>query len=271
MAFCYIDGQFMDIKDARLPVTDLALQRGVAVFDSIRSYAGRPFAMAPHLERLFESARLSGIACAFSEEEIGGIVREGLFRMPGDGLAKVFLTGGDVEEFGSFPRPRLLVLFSEVAPPPEEFFTKGAALSILPEERSLHRVKSINYMIPCINHAPGTFEPLYCGGGEITESATSSFFAVAGNNLITAPGHRVLRGITREIVIDLARRDGFNVEFRCLPLSELTHLDEAFITGSVKEITPVTMVGETMIGDGVPGPVTRRIYELFRENIPLYL
>lgn len=271
MILCHMNGVFIDSKDAALPVTDLALQRGIAVFDSIRSYGGRPFALSAHLERFFESARLSKITLPYSADEIAAVVRDGLSRIEGDGLAKVFLTGGDIEKYGTFPSPRFFALFSPVPPTPSEFFTKGVSLSMLPEERQLVGIKSINYMNPCLSHLPGTFEALYCPDGEITESATSSFFAVTKDNLITAPDHRVLRGVTREIVVDLARREGLNVELRCLPVGELAHIDEAFITGSVKEITPVTGIGDAVVGDGLPGAVTKRIYELFRESIPLRL
>ncbi len=271
MVFCFMNGVFLDGDQATLPVSDLALQRGVAVFDTVRSYDGRPFALKAHLERLSNSARLARIAEPLSTEEIGDIVREGLSRIEGDGLAKIFLTGGDVEEFGSFPSPRFLALFSPVAPIPEEFFTKGIALSLLHEERQLFRIKSINYMNAYRNHLPGTFEALHCVDGEITESATSSFFGVAKDNLITAPDHRVLRGITREILIDLARKEGYNVEYRCLTLDELPDLTEAFITGSVKEVTPVTRIGDTIIGGGAPGAVTKRMYELFKESVPNHL
>ncbi len=271
MVFCFMNGVFLDGDQAALPVSDLALQRGVAVFDSVRSYGGRPFALSAHLERFSNSARLSRIAMPLSSDEIGDIVREGLSRFEGDALAKIFLTGGDVEEYGSFPSPRFLAIFSPVAPVPEEFFTKGVALSLLPEARQLFRVKSINYMNAYKNHLPGTFEALHCADGEITESATSSFFGVAMDNLITAPDHRVLRGITREVVIGLAREEGLNVEYRCMKLDELPDLTEAFITGSVKEVTPVTKVGDTVIGNGNPGPVTRRVYELFKEHLPRHL
>ncbi len=271
MMLCYMNGVFLDGDQAALPVSDLALQRGVAVFDSVRSYDGRPFALSAHLERLENSAALSRIPVPLSAGEIADIVREGLSRIGGDALAKIFLTGGDFEENGTFPSPRFLVLFSPVTPVPEEFYTKGIALSLLPEERELFRVKSINYMKSLTKHIPGTFEALHCAGGEITESATSSFFGVAGDNIITAPDHRVLRGVTREILIGLARKEGFNVELRCLHLDELPDITEAFITGSVKEVTPVTRIGDLVIGDGLPGTVTVRMLALFRQNIPLFL
>lgn len=271
MSFCYLNGKFIEGGQAALPLSDLAIQRGIAVFDTVRTYNGRPYALPAHLERLAESARLSRIAFPVPIEEIGSIIREGASQIQGDSLAKPFITAGDDETDGTFPHSRLFILFSPLAPTPEKVYTKGIALSILSEERQLFRIKSINYMVPFSNRVPGTFEPLYCPRGEITESATSSFFAVAGENIITAPDHRILRGITREILIDLARKEGLNVEMRCLHLDELKCATETFITGSVKEVAPVVKIGSTIIGDGTPGLMTSRLLRLFRKNIHLHL
>lgn len=271
MSFCYFNDEFVEGSRAALPLSDLALQRGIAVFDAIRSYGGRPFAMERHLERLAESARLSGISLPLPPEDMAAVIREGASRIPGDSLAKPFLTAGDSEENGTFPNPRFFVLFSSLSPVPGEVYSRGLALSLLPDERQLPRIKSINYMTPFCHREAGTFEPLYCPGGEITESATSSFFSVAGDNIITAPDHRVLRGITREIIMEIARKNGLNVELRCLHLDELECVSEAFITGSVKEVAPVVKVGERVVGGGTPGPVTRKLMDLFREQIRLYL
>lgn len=264
MSLCYFNGSFLSTDSAALPVTDLAFQRGIAVFDTVRTYSGRPFALSRHLDRLAFSAAASHIALPVPLDEMGDIVREGVSRSPGDSLAKIFLTGGDVERDGTFPFSRLLVLFAPLTPIPEEVYTKGVALSLLPQERHFHLVKSINYMVPFSSRRPDTFEPLYCPVGEITESATSSFFAVRDGLLVTAPDSRVLRGITREIVLDLARNEGIEAEMRCPRLEELPSFSEAFVTGSVKEVAPVVKIGDATIGAGTPGPLTIRLLHLFR-------
>ncbi len=267
MSLCYCNASFVPIESAVLPVSDLAFQRGIAVFDTVRTYSGRPFALSRHLERLAFSAALSHITLPLPLDEIGDIIREGVSRFPGDSLAKVFITGGDVERDGTFPFPRLLVLFTPLSPVPEEVYTKGVALSLLPEERHFHPVKSINYMLPFSSRSAGTFEPLYCPGGEITESATSSFFAVRDGLLVTAPDSRVLRGITREIIIEIARENELPVELRCPALEEISSFSEAFVTGSVKEVAPVVKIGALTVGRGSPGPVTLRLLDLFRKTV----
>ena len=267
MSLCYFNGSFLSADSAALPITDLAFQRGIAVFDTVRTYSGRPFALSRHLERLAFSAAASHIALPVPLDEIGDIVREGVSRFSGDSLAKVFITGGDVERDGTFPFSRLLILFAPLAAIPEEVYTKGVALSLLPVERHFHFVKSINYMVPFSSRCAGTFEPLYCPGGEITESATSSFFAVKDGILVTAPDSRVLRGITREIVLEIAGGNGLRVELRCPTLEEIASFSEAFVTGSVKEVAPVVKIGDLAVGEGIPGPITLRLLDLFRKAV----
>lgn len=271
MTVCYFNGEFTEGTLPGLPLSDLALHRGIAVYDTIRIYGGRPFAMVRNLERFSESAALCRMALPLAAGKIASIVREGASRVKSDGLAKIFLTGGDVEKNGTFPKPRFFAIFSPLKAAPQKTYVQGLALSVLPLEREFFRAMTINYLVPFVHKTADACEPLHCPGGEITESATASFFAVAGDNIITAPAHRILRGITREIVIEIAREKGMNVETRCLNLEELPHITEAFITESVLEIAPVVKIGDSVVGDGKPGPVTAKLAKLFKEIIPLHL
>ncbi len=268
MTVCYFNGEFSEGTLPGLPLSDLALHRGIAVYDAVRIYGGRPFSTGRSLERFFESAKLCRINLSLSADEIASVVKEGASRISGDGLAKIFLTGGDVEKNGTFPKPRFYALFSALKAAPKKTYAQGLALSLLPLEREFFKAMTINYLVPFINKTSDTYEPLHCPGGEITEAASASFFAVSGENIITAPDYRVLRGITREIVIEIARENGMNVETRCLNLEELPYITEAFITESVLEIAPVVRIGETAVGEGKPGPVTARLARLFKEAIP---
>jgi len=105
MSFCYFNGEFIEGARAALPFSDLAIQRGIAVFDSIRTYGGRPFAMDRHLERLAESARLSGINLPVPPEDMVSVIREGASRIPGDSIAKPFLTAGMSKRTAPSPIP----------------------------------------------------------------------------------------------------------------------------------------------------------------------
>jgi len=277
MSLCYYRGKFMPTEECSLPVTDLLIQRGIGVFDSIRTYGERPFAMPQHIERLAGSARRCGIEADHIIETLPDVIRQGLkhsLAPKGDKVIKPYITGGTVNNRGHFPKPDFFVLFEEVHSLTEDEISNGVSLKPVYMERPYPEAKSTNYLfgyIPMSDAKASDFEALYIVNGEITESATSSFFLCKDGRVITAPVGRVLRGITREILLTLLRENGFTVEERCPLEKELADADEAFISGSVKEVLPIVRVGEQVIGRGTPGPATARIRHLFLSNIHRWL
>ncbi|MDR3231170.1 MAG: aminotransferase class IV [Synergistaceae bacterium] len=273
MRLCYVNGRFVSPSEALLPVTDLIIQRGIGVFESISTHRRRALMLTPHLERLLTGAKNSYIHPPLGIGEMREIVREGVARLDGELLIKVYLSGGDVfDRVRGFTDPRFFVTFEELELPPASFYENGIRLEPVDDEREDPATKSIDYrraytLSPHDEHA----EILYCPGGEITESGHSSFFLCVGNTLATAPLPRVLKGTTRQAIIDLARRVELNVEERCPLLTELPQATEAFITGSVKKILPVVRVGSQIIGDGHPGPWTKRLFDLYLEHIEEWL
>ena len=272
MTLCYHEGQFRPLEDTFVPLSDLAVQRGIGVFESIRTYDRRPFAPGPHLERLARSAEQAGIECRSLIPRIGEILREGLAREDtprGEVLIKPYITGGDLREEGRFPKPRLFVVFEPLHPTDPNQYQEGVALQPASMERPFPLIKSINYLFGYIPVAgmEGVFETLYCPGGEITESSSSNFFLCVEGKLVTAPVGRVLSGVTRGIVLHLAREGGFKVEERCPRVTELEKAEEAFLTGSLKEILGVVRIGGRRIGKGTPGPVTQHLHRLFRASL----
>ena len=273
---CYMDGRFLPAEEARLPVTDLIIQRGIGVFEVIATYRGRPLMLTSHLERLMASAASSRIRPPLTMEKMKEIVREGIaLALPDveDELqVKVYLSGGDAfDSEKGFTAPRFFVIFEELSLPPQGLYERGAVLEPVPAGRDNPTVKSVDYRTSYSLSRRNALEVLYCPGGEITESAHSSFFLVLGGVLITAPLSRVLNGTARAAVIELARLDGLTVEERPPLLSELPRAEEAFITGSVKKVMPVTQIGDQIIGDGRPGPVTLRLSELYLRRLDEWL
>ena len=279
MSICYMNGEWKPAGECTLPVTDLAIQRGVGVFDSIRYYGGTAMAVTAHIDRIKESARIAGINVEDGTiiSDLTRAVREGGKRpdLPENGncLAKLYITGGDIDNHGLFPSPRYFVLL-EKGPDilPEEYET-GIALQPTTERRPYPLLKSINYLFGLMQQAgrDDVLECLYCPDGYVTETLRSSFFICKDGKIITAPLGQVLGGVTRNIVVDLARENGFDVEERSPGVSELPVCDEAFITSSWKEVMPVVRIGETRIADGKPGPVAARLLKLYRENFVKWL
>ncbi len=274
-----MDGVFRPLNGATLPVSDLIIQRGVGVFESIPTVNGRPLCMSAHIERLTVSAKASTIELPVAPDEIKSIIREGLARLgrvePGrETLIRPYITGGDdFDELKGFRHPRFFILFEDAKRPPEELYERGVLLWPLDMARRSPETKSVDYMTSYSLEARenGAFEVLYCPGGEITEGAHSSFFLVRDGELVTAPLSRVLSGTTRRIVIELARRNGIRVLESAALLAELPGYQEAFLTGSLKGILPVVRVGANVIGDGRPGAVTRRLREIYASGISEWL
>ena len=279
MVICYYNGKFAPMPECTLPMTDLAIQRGVGTFETIRIYNGVPFAMAQHLERLAGSTEGAGIKAGAIIAKLPEIIREGLARpeIKGyDGVVKPYITGGDVNDKGTFPTPRFFVVFDEnIHKPTNEERKNGIALEPNRVARPYPLIKSTNYLfgfIPLSKASQTNFESLYITPeGEITEAMSSNFFLCKEGKLITAPVGRVLKGVTRDIVITLARENGFTVEERCPREEELAQADEAFITGTVKEVLPVVRVGSQKIGTGRPGPAVQRLQHIFLQNMPRWM
>jgi branched-chain amino acid aminotransferase len=274
MTICYADGRFTEIEKASLPLSDLAFQRGVGVFETIRIYDGHPMAMTNHLQRLADSARGCRIALPLEIEEMKKIIREGAARYPKNGRARPFITGGDIlDREKGFTSPRFFVFFEPLDAPSQSSYMEGVALHPVNASRPMPSIKSINYLgsyLP-LTDDPKALEILYCPDGHITESSHSNAFMVAGGKIITAPLDRVLGGTMRNMAIEIAKDEGFTVLERCPLVEELPKCAEFFITGSVKEILPVVRVGNTCIGTGKPGLVSAHLRKIYLENLERWL
>ena len=273
LLLCYINGQFVSQESAKLPVTDLIIQRGVGVFEVIATYNSRPLLLTPHLERLKASADSAKIKFNLDLNNLKNIIREGIKRAGGEVRVKVYLTGGDSfdELTGEFINPRLFILFEQLEVPSQEQYEKGVTLEPVAYGRKDPTVKSVDYRSSYMISQPDAYEVLYCPDGEITETGHSSFFLVVNNKLVTAPLSRVLKGTTRQAILEIAKRENIIIEERCPLWSELAEAGEAFITGSSKKVVPVVKVGNIKIGDGKPGALTRRIYDLYIKHIENWL
>ena len=269
---CFIDGKFVGPDEALLPISDLIIQRGVGVFEAFASFGGKSLMLTPHMERFIASAKSSGISNLPDIEYMKGIVREGIAKVGKDVRIRTFLTGGDYfdQEEACFPEPRFFVIFDDAGLITEEARERGVILEPVSFGRDNPEVKSVNYRAT-YKMPREAYDILYCPGGEITECGHSNFFLIRDNKIITAPLSRVLKGTTRSAVIELARSEGCTLEERCPLWSELTGASEAFITGSMKLIVPAVKIGGITIGDGKPGKITRRLFELYRKYMERWL
>ncbi|MBI5588940.1 MAG: aminotransferase class IV [Deltaproteobacteria bacterium] len=275
MDIYYVDGKFVPSDEAVIPVTDLAILRGLGAFDFMRTYAGKPFCLRAHLERLEASTRKIGLQFPWTMDTLVQLVMETLSRNSHkESNVRIIITGGSSPDFmNPQGNPRLIIMVSPLPEMPEKWYSDGIHVITQMAERPLAGAKSINYVQASLAletaRQKGAQEAVYMvPQGLVLEGTTSNVFAITAGRLIT-PGRGILPGITRQVILDLARSH-FSVEIRDVFLSELLEADEVFICGTNKGIVPVVQVDDTVIGNGKPGPKTRLLIRSFPDFVLTY-
>lgn len=272
----YIDGNFVDDAAASVSVKDIIVLRGFGVFDFMITYNKCPFHLKEHVQRLESSAKIIGLDLKHSTAEICAIVEETAIRNRhhDESNIRIVYTGG-VSEDGVTPQGNgiLMVMVTPKPDQPDWWYTKGAKVITVDMERVIPPAKSTNYLTAVYSLQQAmkqqAIEAVYVDrSNRILEGTTSNFYFFKGDTLVTPPDG-ILPGITRSVVLDLAKGH-FEVELRDIDRSELTAMEEVFITSSNKEVAPIIKVDDLTIADGAPGKNTRKIMRLFRDYTDAY-
>lgn len=276
----YIDGKFFDEKTAKLSVFDHGLLYGDGVFEGIRAYNGRVFKLAEHIERLFYSAHALllkiPLSAAQMTEAVVQTCRRNNIR---DGYIRLVVTRG-VGSLGLNPytckRPSVIIIADKIQLYPIEKYQRGLDLITVPTTRNLHSalnpaIKSLNYL----NNILAKIEALNGGceeavmlnaQGFVAECTGDNIFVVKGGQLSTPPlSAGALYGITRAVVLQLARENGLTVSEPDLTRYDLFNADECFLTGTGAEIIAAVKIDGRVIGKGKPGPVTAKLIKCYHE------
>ena len=265
----YFDNQFVSSENVSYPSSDLGLQRGFGVFETMRAEGGVIFQADLHLDRLRNSARLISLPYPWEDGELRTIWHEGLTRNHLDQAGiKVIITGGSSNFLAQQEPPRLLIQFRELHGHPEELYLKGAGLRTSHLVRELPAVKSLNYLSSVIAwraaQAEGDHEGLFIGpDDEVRECTTANVFFVH-DQVVSTPSAHILAGTTRQLVLRLAETAGLRVEVRTVPLTEAVRADEVFITSVNRRIMPAVSIDGQTIGAGTIGPITKQLTTAFR-------
>ena len=268
----YVDGQFVAASEAVIPVDDLAIMRGLGVFDLLRTLNGKPLFLQEHIMRLEDSASRIGIALPWPRPELIRVVMETLHRNSfKESNIRIVVTAGSSPDFLTPQgKPRLLVLVTPAPELPSGWYTAGVKIITFLSERNIPGAKSIDYVPATIAlrqaRDQDAIEAVYVDrNGRVLEGTTSNLFAFFSGTLVT-PNSGILSGVTRKAVLDLAAKLG-PVDLRDLSLVELLTADEVFITGTNKMIVPAVQVDDTVIGDGRPGRHTQNLMDALRIKI----
>ncbi len=268
----YIDGEFVPENKAFIPVDDLAVLRGFGVCDLMRTYNGKPYFLNEHIKRLENSAKEIGLELPWSCDDMVKIVLETLKKNKtiNEANIRIVITGGSSPDFITpHGNPRLLVLVTRIPLLPASWYEKGVKVITLPIERDIPGAKSISYIPATMAlkkaKKENAVEALYVDRhGFVRECATSNFFAFINHRLVT-PDRDVLKGITRQVVLDISK-DLFDIELRQLPLDEVLKADEVFITGTNKGVVPVVRIDDTIIDGGRPGKNTAKVIKALNDH-----
>ena len=278
MATIWLDGAWHDRDTAKVPVFDHGLLYGDGVFEGIRVYAGRIFRLAEHIDRLYDSARAIWLTVPMPRDEMITVTEEAVRR---SGLAEAYVrhivTRG-VGDLGLDPRkcakPSVIIIVDGIRMWPAELYDRGlrviTAATPIPQRESLSpRVKSLNYLA----HILARIEGINAGAdevlmldsaGHVAEGSGENIFVVKEGQIRTPPAHAgILKGVTRDAVLELAGQAGYEVREEVLNRYDIYTADEAFFTGTAAEIIGIRELDGRMIGAGQCGPVTAELARRF--------
>lgn len=277
-----IDGTPCASDEARVSVFDRGFLYGDSVFEALRTYGGKPFALEEHVSRLIRSAELVRIPAPLAqrefEQEIARALR--LANLP-ESYVRVLVTRGRAQRLGLASSlagaPLRVVMVLPLELPPEEKYAKGISaityrVPRLADGTSAAGAKLGNYLVSVLAtdaaRSVGAEEAIFLdSSGHALEGATSNVFVARGDRLVTPPlSQDILAGITRRHVLDVAAELGVPVDERPIALPELTEADELFVSSSIRELLAVTRVDDTRIGSGRPGSLFARLLPAFRER-----
>jgi branched-chain amino acid aminotransferase len=286
----YLDGEFVAKEQARVSVFDHGFLYGDGVFEGIRAYNGRVFRLDEHVERLYRSARAIMLTIPLAPQELREQVLETCRRNGlANGYIRVVVSRGP-GDLGIDPRncqagATVVIIADKLTMYPAAMYEDGMAVITTATRRNSPaaldpNIKSLNYLnnilakIEVNRAAKGGGEiPIGEGimlnlDGYVAEATGDNIFVVRQGRLVTPPTHvGILEGITRNTVMELAQQLLVPVEEQVFTMTTVYGADEVFLTGTGAEVVPVVRVDDRPIGDGQPGPVTRRLIAAFRELV----
>lgn len=269
--YCFLNGEIMPVKDARVSILDIGIMRGLGVYEALTALRGKPFRFADHWNRLLDSAHLLNLNVPVTEEKAERVIRELLEKNGLSGTranVKFILTGGSATaslEY-DFEKPTFFIIVEKFEPLPAKLYSEGAKVVTYRHQRGFPEIKTTDYAM-AVNlqnwrKDEGAVEILYTFDGEVLECATSNIFLVKDKTIIT-PAENILKGITRRVTLEIVEKAGYQVEERRVEESELKSADEVFLTSSFKDIIPVVRVDDMEVRNGKPGPITKDLMAKF--------
>jgi len=275
----WLDGKWCDRESATISVYDHGLLYGDGVFEGIRVYGGKIFRLDQHLDRLYDSAKAIWLTIPMPKDELVAVTKEAVRR---SGIQEAYIRHVVTRGVGDLgldprkcPKASVIIIVDTIKLWPEPVYEAGlnvvTAGTPIPHREALSpRVKSLNYLA----HIMAKVEGINAGAdevlmldseGHVAEGSGQNVFVVKNGRLSTPPAYAgILKGVTRNVVIELAGKAGYEVEQTILNRYDLYTADEAFFTGTASEIVGIRQLDGRVIGTGKAGPVTRDLRARFQ-------
>lgn len=276
MSIILYNDQFLPREEGKVDIEDRGYQFGDGIYEAIRVYNGRFFLLDLHMKRLERSSKELRLALPYGIDQLTRnlevlIEKNNII----EGEVYFQITRGDAPRNHIFPQSSKSVLMGSAGNLKREDIVRpeGIKASLQDDIRWLRcDIKTLNLLGNVLAkqkaYENGAEEAIFHRGNIVTEGGSCNAFIVKDGILITHPAdHFILNGITRIHVLDIAKRLGIPVQERTFTTSELLAADEAFITSTGVEVTPVVQVDDKFIGSGKPGPVTKRLFAAFDEDV----
>jgi D-alanine transaminase len=277
MKFAIINGEIIERSKAKVDIEDRGYQFGDGVYEVIRVYNGKMFTAANHLHRFGKSTDSIGIALPYSIEQLSASLEELIKKNQlQEGIIYMQITRGTAPRNHAFPseevQPTLVAYTKELARPSGNF--AAGVKTILTEDIRWLRcdIKSLNLLGNLLAKQKaaeqGCYEAIQHRGNTVTEGSSSNIFIVKDGAVIThESNHLILKGITKDVVLQKCLEHQITVEERSFTLDELADADEVFLSSTTSEVTPIVEIDGKKVKEGIPGPITRKLQTLFTQEI----
>ena len=271
----FLNGQFMPIEDAKIPVLDRGFIFGDGIYELVPVYSRVPFRMDEHLVRLERSLAEVRIRNPYTRAEWRDIILKLVAQQPFEDQGVYFqVTRGVAKRDHAFPKdatPTVFMMSNPLVNPPKELVERGGKAVTAQDFRWARcDIKSISLIGNCLirqmSADVGAVETILFRDGKLTEASASNVFIVKGGVVLGPPkSNWILPGITYDVVVELAQAAKLPLELRHITEAEVRGADEIWVTSSSKEVLAVVELDGKPVGDGKPGPLFHRMHQLYQD------
>jgi D-alanine transaminase len=273
----FLNGEFVKRSDAKVDIEDRGYQFGDGIYEVIRVYNGEVFTMDEHMERLYQSAEKMKLKIPFEFKELSSIVFKLIdVNEMKEGIVYMQVSRGISPRQHHFPEGDVsgsVIAYTKEIKRPLKQMQEGVTAMLVEDIRWLRcDIKSLNLLGNLLAKeeaaSRGHFEAIQHRGETVTEGSSSNAFIVKDGKILTHPAtNLILNGITRRVIKELADTNGVPFIEKTFTVDELLSAEEIFIASTTSEVMPVVKVDDVTIGQGVPGPVTSKLQELFTGRV----